>query len=118
MIWKIFSKTFVPTKHEKIGKHFPENIFLHTKHTLNDFYCAPRGNTLMISLLPSLRNAYALLMQEEKQREVQNTPKFHGESSSFIVDNAQRSLSTNFRGQKGNYDNKKSNLVRRYCNKT
>ena len=85
---------------------------------LNDSYYAPRGNILMIPPLPSIPNAYALLMQEEKQREVQNTPKFHGESSSFIVDNAQRSLSTNFRGQKGNYDNKKSNLVRRYCNKT
>ncbi|KAH0773858.1 hypothetical protein KY290_010995 [Solanum tuberosum] len=64
----------------------------------------------MISPLPSTPNAYALLMQEEKQREVQNTPKFRGESSSFIADNGQRSFCTNFRGQKGNYDSKKSNL--------
>ncbi|KAH0676085.1 hypothetical protein KY285_023886 [Solanum tuberosum] len=54
---------------------------------LNNSYCAPRGNILMISPLPSIPNAYALLMQEEKQREVQNTPKFPGESSSFIANN-------------------------------
>ncbi|XP_047257650.1 uncharacterized protein LOC124889714 [Capsicum annuum] len=63
---------------------------------LNDSYYAPRGNILMISPLPFIPNAYALLMQEEKQREVQNTPKFPGESSSFIAvsreNNGQRSL--------------------------
>ncbi|KAH0674542.1 hypothetical protein KY284_025629 [Solanum tuberosum] len=52
---------------------------------LNDSYCAPRGNILMISPLPSTPKAYALLMQEERQREVQNTPKFPVESSSFIA---------------------------------
>ncbi|KAH0755021.1 hypothetical protein KY290_025291 [Solanum tuberosum] len=78
---------------------------------LNDSYCAPRGNILMISPLPSIPNAYALLMQEEKQREVQNTPKFPGESSSFIANNGPQSFSTDFKGQKGTYDNKKSNLV-------
>jgi len=57
-------------------------------------------------------------MQEEKQREVQNTPKFPRESSSFIAKNGPRSFSTNFKGQKGTYDNKKSNLVCRYCKKT
>jgi len=39
---------------------------------LNDSYCAPRGNILMILPFPSIPNAYALLMQEEQQREVQN----------------------------------------------
>ncbi|XP_049406035.1 uncharacterized protein LOC125869608 [Solanum stenotomum] len=85
---------------------------------LNDSYCTPRGNILMISPLPSIPNAYALLMQEEKQREVQNPPKFPGESSSFIANNGLRSFSTDFKGQKGTYDNKKSNLVCRYCKKT
>lgn len=33
-IRKIFFKTFKPTKHEKIKKYFPKNIFFHTKHTL------------------------------------------------------------------------------------
>ncbi|KAH0773659.1 hypothetical protein KY290_010796 [Solanum tuberosum] len=37
---------------------------------LNDSYYAPRGNILMISPLPSIPDAYALLMQEEQQREV------------------------------------------------
>ena len=36
----------------------------------------------MILPLPSIPNAYALLMPEEKKRKVQNTPKFHSESSS------------------------------------
>lgn len=88
---------------------------------LNDSYYAPRGNILMISPLASIPNAYALLMQEEQQREVQNTPKIPGESSSFIAasqgNNGQRQFSTDFRGQKGNYDNKKSTLVCIYSKK-
>lgn len=88
---------------------------------LNDSYCTSRGNILKISPLPSISNAYALLVQEEKQREVQNTPKFPRESSSFVVANqanaGQRSFSTDFRGQRVSYDNKKSPLFCKYCKK-
>ncbi|XP_059306243.1 uncharacterized protein LOC132057633 [Lycium ferocissimum] len=88
---------------------------------LNDTYCGARGNILMISPLPTVSNAYALLIQEEKQREVQNTPKYPGESSSFVAtntSNGQRTFSTDFRGQRIGYDNKKSSLICKYCKKT
>ncbi|XP_049357136.1 uncharacterized protein LOC125821815 [Solanum verrucosum] len=88
---------------------------------LNDSYCAPIGNIQMISPLPSISNSYALLIQEEKQREVHNTPKFPGESSSFVVANqanvGPRSFSTDFRAQRRSYENKKSPLVCKYRKK-
>ncbi|XP_060180674.1 uncharacterized protein LOC132610393 [Lycium barbarum] len=52
---------------------------------LNDIYCGARGNILMISPLPFVANAYALLMQEEKQREMHSTPKYPGETSSLLA---------------------------------
>lgn len=71
---------------------------------LNDSYCAPRDTIPMILPLPSIPNAYTLLIQEEKQMEVKNTPKFSSESSSFIASsqgyNVQRPFSTNFKGEK------------------
>jgi len=92
---------------EKNIKFKQDELLVQFLMGLNDSYSAPRGNILMISPLHSISNAYALLMQEEKQREVQNTSKFLSESSSFIANNGQRSISTDFRGQKRNYDNKK-----------
>ncbi|XP_059315522.1 uncharacterized protein LOC132066174 [Lycium ferocissimum] len=71
---------------------------------LNDSFCGARGNILMISPLPTIANAYALLVQEEKQREMQNTPKFPGESSSFAVTQqnttGQRNFTTDYRVQR------------------
>ncbi|XP_055835287.1 uncharacterized protein LOC129903789 [Solanum dulcamara] len=88
---------------------------------LNDTYCGARGNILMISPLPTVSNAYALLIQEEKQREVKNTPKFPGESSSFVAANANngnKTFTTDFRTQRQTYENKKSGMVCKYCKKT
>ncbi|XP_059294865.1 uncharacterized protein LOC132047909 [Lycium ferocissimum] len=88
---------------------------------LNDSYCGARGNILMISPLPTISNAYALLVQEEKQREVHNTPKYPGESSSFVAANQgnfpQKPFATDFRTQKTYYDNKKSGSICKYCKK-
>uniref|UniRef100_A0A0V0HSJ1 Putative ovule protein n=1 Tax=Solanum chacoense TaxID=4108 RepID=A0A0V0HSJ1_SOLCH len=79
---------------------------------LNDSYCGARGNILMISPLPTIANAYALLMQEEKQREMHSTAKYPGESSAFIAAkqdmNGQRPPGNNFRGQRYAVDNKKA----------
>ncbi|XP_059312183.1 uncharacterized protein LOC132063580 [Lycium ferocissimum] len=43
--------------------------------------CNSKDNILKISLLPTVANAYALLVQEEKQREFHNTPMYPDESS-------------------------------------
>ncbi|KAL3352236.1 hypothetical protein AABB24_020345 [Solanum stoloniferum] len=118
MNWMLWISSCSCGAKEKNIKSKQDERFVRFLMGLNDSYYAPRGNILMISALPSIPNAYALLMQEETQMEVQNTPKFPGESSSFIASNGPRSFSTDFKGQKGTYDNKKSNLVCRYCKKT
>ncbi|KAH0722970.1 hypothetical protein KY289_006014 [Solanum tuberosum] len=100
---------------------------------LNDSYCSARGNILMISPLPTIGNAYALLMLEEKQREMQITPKYSGESSSFIAakylgessssiatgqnGGSQRTYSSDPKGQRFSTENKKYELTCRYCKK-
>lgn len=70
---------------EKNIKAKQDQRLVHFLMGLHESYCAARGNILVISPLPSISNAYALLIQEEKQRELQNIPKFPGESSSFIA---------------------------------
>ncbi|KAL3373470.1 hypothetical protein AABB24_005454 [Solanum stoloniferum] len=89
---------------------------------LNDSYCAARGNILMISHLPSTSNAYALLIQEEKQREMNMNPKFPGENSSFVAfgqnTSGQRPGAPEYKPARGNYyENKKSAPTCRYCKK-
>lgn len=43
---------------------------------LNDSYTIARGNILMISPLPTIAQVYSLLLQEEKQREIQSDVHF------------------------------------------
>ncbi|XP_059315490.1 uncharacterized protein LOC132066129 [Lycium ferocissimum] len=99
---------------------------------LNDGYCGARGNILMIFPLPTIANAYALLMQEEKQREMHSTPKYPGETSSFLVtgqnsqksfyqgessqtmtggQGGQRPFYNEAKAHKGFHNNKKTNLI-------
>lgn len=51
---------------------------------LNDLYSSVKSTILMISPLPSVTKAYALLQQDESQREAHNgVPNFSGESTSL-----------------------------------
>lgn len=50
---------------------------------LNGEYAAVRGNVLMMKPLPSVAQAYALLIQDEKQREVHSVSHFLPESASM-----------------------------------
>lgn len=52
---------------------------------LNDSYMVVRGNVLMMSPLPTVTQAYCLLIQEEKQREMVNNVQFLSDSASFNV---------------------------------
>ncbi|XP_057540583.1 uncharacterized protein LOC130818430 [Amaranthus tricolor] len=54
---------------------------------LNSDYNHIRGNILMMKPLPSVSQAYALLSQEEKQREVQAASEFINESASMYASN-------------------------------
>lgn len=75
---------------------------------LNDTYAAVKRKILMMSPLTSMNHAYALLMQDEKQREVYVSSKFPGESASFLAGNQ-----NTFNQRAGNYEAKgrKNNLV-------
>lgn len=52
---------------------------------LNSEYNTIRGNILMMKPLPSINQAYSLLMQDEKQREVHSVSHFMMESASMNV---------------------------------
>lgn len=80
---------------------------------LNDSYLLIRGNILMMTPLPTVSQAYALLIQEERQREVNATVHFGGENTSFYV-----SANKGKVGYQRNYvDGKGANKVLecRYC---
>lgn len=68
---------------------------------LNPSYDVVRGNILMMKPIPSINQAYALLIQEERQREMSSTGQFLSESASMNVN-------THVQGHShGRFDNKK-----------
>ncbi|KAH0670935.1 hypothetical protein KY285_025115 [Solanum tuberosum] len=71
---------------------------------LNEVYTIIRGSILMMNPLPTMAQAFSILVQEEKQKEVKPHGKFNLESTSLHVNAA--STSTNF---KTNYTLPKSN---------
>ncbi|XP_070047428.1 uncharacterized protein [Nicotiana tomentosiformis] len=52
---------------------------------LNDIYAQARGNILMMNPLSSINVAYALILQDENQREVYANAHFNSESVSFMA---------------------------------
>lgn len=69
----------------------------------------------MMSPLPNVNHTYALLMQDEKQREVYVNSQFPGESASFLAGNQ-----GSFNQKSGNFESKgkRNNLLCSHCNKT
>lgn len=51
----------------------------------NVVYTTIRGSILMMNHLPSMAHAFALLVQEEKQREFKPNNQMFAESSSLIT---------------------------------
>ncbi|MFS7988884.1 putative transcription factor interactor and regulator CCHC(Zn) family [Helianthus anomalus] len=77
---------------------------------LNPSYDVVRGTILMMQPLPSINQAYALLIQDEKQREISSAAQFSTESASMHVN-------SQFQGtMNGNFENKK-HLVCSHCKK-
>ncbi|XP_019238891.1 PREDICTED: uncharacterized protein LOC109218949 [Nicotiana attenuata] len=77
---------------------------------LNDTFIGVRRNILLSSPLPSIGQAYSLVIQDKKHREIHAAPVYPGDSASFLTP-------THFgnfrkynedRGQKGRYDQKKN----------
>ncbi|XP_070022949.1 uncharacterized protein [Nicotiana sylvestris] len=54
---------------------------------LNECFIGVRSNILLSSTLPSIGQAYSLVIQDEKQREIHATPIYQGESGSFVAAN-------------------------------
>ncbi|XP_035829956.1 uncharacterized protein LOC110864935 [Helianthus annuus] len=69
---------------------------------LNSCYDTVRGNILMMQPLPTINQAYALVIQDEKQREIHAVSMFPSESASMNVNSHIPS------NQYGRNDNKKS----------
>ncbi|XP_049374646.1 uncharacterized protein LOC125839700 [Solanum verrucosum] len=90
---------------------------------LNEAFTIVRGSILMMNPLPTMAQAFSILVQEERQREVKPYNKFNMESTSLHVNAA--STSTNFRtnyvssykNDGGNRPPNRSNLFCDYCRK-
>ncbi|KAH0742822.1 hypothetical protein KY290_030815 [Solanum tuberosum] len=65
---------------------------------LNEIYTIIRGNILMMNPLPSVAQVFALLIQEEKQREFKSNNQLFVESSSLAASSSGCSLAANVSG--------------------
>ncbi|XP_075080229.1 uncharacterized protein LOC142165756 [Nicotiana tabacum] len=86
---------------------------------LNDIFIGVRSNILLSSPLPSIGQAYSLVIQDEKQREIHATPAYLGGSASFIAANQPenfRKFNEN-RMQKTSFEFKKYLGICSYCKK-
>ncbi|XP_076917422.1 uncharacterized protein LOC143577487 [Bidens hawaiensis] len=75
---------------------------------LNSSYDSIRGNILMMKPLPSISEAYAILIQDENQREIHSTNIFSTESSS---------MNANSRNSYSRFENMKSEVCT-HCKKS
>ncbi|XP_070009935.1 uncharacterized protein [Nicotiana sylvestris] len=70
---------------------------------LNEVYVSVRSNLLMMQPLPSFNNVYNILLQDEKQRQVNPPSQFTSEAASFNVKSlnktTQPQLNMQFQGQ-------------------
>lgn len=82
---------------------------------LNADYSSVRGNILLMKPLPTVAQAYALLIQDEKQREVHSPSVFMNESASLnaSVNTKSNSGGNNYRG---NYEKKQLSCT--FCHKS
>ncbi|GAB4831251.1 hypothetical protein Ancab_040231 [Ancistrocladus abbreviatus] len=57
---------------------------------LNEVYTAVRGNLLLMKPLPSISQAYSLLLEEERQRGTSNLAPILNDSAAFVANNQKR----------------------------
>ncbi|KAG5587215.1 hypothetical protein H5410_047649 [Solanum commersonii] len=86
---------------------------------LNESFIGVRSNILLSSPLPSIGHAYSFI-QDEKQREINTSPIYPGDSASFIITNQSgenRNYPT-FKPPKGSVESKKNSSTCAYCKKS
>ncbi|XP_049350380.1 uncharacterized protein LOC125815000 [Solanum verrucosum] len=120
----------------KLVKAEQDRRLIHFLMGLNEMYTAVRGNILMMNTLPSMAQAFAILSQEEKQREVKphnhtaldstslnaygqtnNSAGYRGFRTNYSLSGGGGTSSGNI-GFRGNSSTSKSSLFCDYCKKS
>ncbi|KAG5610653.1 hypothetical protein H5410_021934, partial [Solanum commersonii] len=86
---------------------------------VNESFIGVRSNILLSSPLPSIGQVYSLVIQDEKQREINTSPVYLGDSTSFIVatqSGGNRNYYS-FKPPKGSVESKKNSSTCAYCKK-
>ncbi|KAL9995344.1 putative RNA-directed DNA polymerase [Helianthus debilis subsp. tardiflorus] len=78
---------------------------------LNSVYDTVRGNILMKDPLPSLSQAYALIIQDEKQREIHS-------NNNFIQESAAMHINTYYQTSQNSKNESKKSVVCTHCKKS
>ncbi|XP_019238294.1 PREDICTED: uncharacterized protein LOC109218385 [Nicotiana attenuata] len=85
---------------------------------LNEVYTVVRGSILMMNPLPSLAQAFSLLVQDEKQREIRPVSHLSVESTSLNVSaSGQGSFKTNFPTNNNYSGIPRAQLICEHCKK-
>ncbi|XP_060188843.1 uncharacterized protein LOC132617784 [Lycium barbarum] len=86
---------------------------------LNDVFIGVRSNILLSAPLPSIGQAYSLVIQDEKQREIHSSPSYPTDAGSFVANTQPEERRNNdYRGNRGNfYEQKKETVMCSYCKK-
>lgn len=84
---------------------------------LYEAYSSVKSNILMMSPLPTVNQAYSLLIQNGKQREIHVT-QHPGESAFFTTNKFGNQIRGKFESkQKGSNEGRKNNLICSFCKK-
>lgn len=117
----------------KMHKAEQDRRLIHFLMGLNEMYTAVRGNILMMTTLPSMAQAFAILSQEERQREVKPPNQVALESTSLNASTSHphtsRDFKTNYSSYRGGQNNSgnyfrgnsstgKSHLFCDYCKRS
>ena len=86
----------------KMHKAEQDRRLIHFLMGLNEMYTAVRGNILMMSNLPTTAQAFAILSQEERQREMKPVNHMALESTSLNASVSSQNNATNSSSYRGN----------------
>lgn len=86
---------------------------------LNSSYTAIKGNILMMTPFPSISQAYSLLVQEERQRQLKTEAHFLNENASLSAAiNKQNPQQENWRNNQMRLDSKRTQLFCDHCKRS
>lgn len=110
---------FVTGAKAKLMKAHQDERLLQFLMGLNESFIRVRSNILLSSPLPSIGQAYSLVIQDEKQREINTSPVYLGDSTSFIVVNQSYGNRNypSFKPQKETLESNKNSNTYAYCKK-